>query len=382
MNRFKIYATLRNDRPRIDGSYGIYIYAKVNGKKSYFSTGHSVQKKFWNLNTQEVKATCPDWAVLNSRIRTVKNRLVNHIAQCDHENRLTSKEELNNLFRLGFSEGMPYTDFVRGYIDKFKNKYGFRTVMIFETHINKVNGFKKDLKLDEINAFFWRSFEAHLRGVGNAQNTIHKQSRLLKKFINKAVEFGVLSENKLRSLKVQNKTGNRVHLSRESLKKLEDFYLLNNLKPGEQNVLRYFLYACYTGLRYSDVQDLRYKHITDQNKISIEMHKTGSLVEIPLSEKAKRLISFPGLPNAKVFRVFENQVTNRYLKKIMPAVDINQKITFHCARHTWATITLELTGDIALVSSVLGHTSIKTTELYTKVMEGKKRAAMAQWDAI
>lgn len=83
-----------------------------------------------------------------------------------------------------------------------------------------------------------------------------------------------------------------------------------------------------------------------------------------------------------IFKVFTNQVTNRYLKEIIKQAEIQKEISFHCARHTWATITLELTGDIALVSSVLGHSSIKTTQIYAKVLEKKKREAKEMWDNI
>lgn len=383
MNRFQFRTILRNDRPRKDGSLGVYVYAKINGKNTYFSTGYSVQEKHFNKRQEEIKATAKDWSLINNRINAIKTRLINHVSLCDFEGRLTSKEELHNLFRLGFSEEMLYADFVRNYIDKFKSKYSWRTILIFEVHINKVNDCKKHLKLEEVNAFFWRTFETHLKQKGNKTNTIHKQSRLLKKFLNKAVEFGVIKENKLKSLKVQNKAGNRTHLTPDNLKKLEALHQCNTMKPGMKNVLHYFLFACYTGLRYSDVEGLRYKNIIDQSFIDIEMNKGERLVEIPLSEKAKRLISFPGLPNAKVFRVYVNQVTNRYLSKILDIAGVEQKnITFHSSRNTWATITLELTGDISLVSSVLGHTSIKTTQIYAKVLESKKRAAMAQWDAM
>ncbi len=154
MNRFQFRTILRNDRPRKDGSLGVYVYAKINGKNTYFSTGYSVPEKHFNKRQEEIRATAKDWSLINNRINAIKTRLINHVSLCDFEGRLTSKEELHNLFRLGFSEDMLYVDFVRNYIDKFKSNYSWRTILIFEVHINKVNDCKKHLKLEEVNAFF------------------------------------------------------------------------------------------------------------------------------------------------------------------------------------------------------------------------------------
>jgi site-specific recombinase XerD len=106
------------------------------------------------------------------------------------------------------------------------------------------------------------------------------------------------------------------------------------------------------------------------------------MVSIPLSEKAKSLLPEKSLPNKPVFKVYTNQVTNRHLKTIAEDAEIEKELTFHCARHTWATITLDLTGDIALVSNVLGHADIKTTQIYAKVLEQKKKEAMDKWDSM
>ena len=172
-------------------------------------------------------------------------------------------------------------------------------------------------------------------------------------------------------------------MTRKEINKLHELYKSSKIKKkGLSQVLRYFLFACYTSLRYSDIRELCFKHIINGESINQIMDKTGKLVNIPLSEKAKSLLGKHTVSNGKVFKVFTNQVTNRHLKDVIKLAEIQKEISFHCARNTWASITLELTGDIALVSNVLAHSSIKTTQIYAKVLEAKKREAMEKWDEI
>jgi len=382
MNRAHFDLKLRKDRPKKDGTYGIYLYANLNGKLAWYSTNHSVKEKEWNVNKQEVKAICTNWSDINSDIKLYKSKASDYLTECNLNNEIITRQSLDKRLRSIAYQANSYYDFVESYYTKHKNNYAIMTYKGFKTHLNKLKEYKSKLNFDEINPAFWRGYEAYLKGKGNFQNTIHKQGRLFKKFLNKAVEFGVLKENPLKDVKVKNKEGNRQYLTIKEVNELQDLYNSNKLKKGFSTVLKCFLFACYTSLRYNDIKELKYKHIINGDSIDIIASKTGKRVRIPLSEKAKGLIGSETLPNDNVFRVFTNQVINRHLKDIIDETDINKTITFHCARHTWATITLELTGDIALVSDVLGHTSIRTTQIYAKVLENKKREAMNKWDSI
>lgn len=111
------------------------------------------------------------------------------------------------------------------------------------------------------------------------------------------------------------------------------------------------------------------------------MYKTNMKVRIPLIEQALRLIPSKAISELFVFQVYCNQVTNRHLKNVMKLAGINKSISFHCARHTFATITLGLSNDIAAVSKLLGHTKIETTQIYAKVQEEQKRRAMGMWNS-
>lgn len=110
------------------------------------------------------------------------------------------------------------------------------------------------------------------------------------------------------------------------------------------------------------------------------MHKTGYLVNIPLSKKAKKFIPVTPFNNTCVFKIYCNKVTNRVLKKIGIELELNKKLTCHVARHTFATVSISLGIPIEVVSKLLGHTSIRTTQVYAKIVDTVKIKEMQKWD--
>jgi site-specific recombinase XerD len=211
----------------------------------------------------------------------------------------------------------------------------------------------------------------------NCDNTRFKALSVFKSLINRAIRNGHIKENPFKDFPISKKSGKREFLSMEEISLLEE--LRQKPLPNTiSNVLQYFLFACYTGLRYQDIKDLKFKDI-DNDMVSIIMHKTKERVTIPLSIRAKNLL-YPGLQNQKIFRVYVNQVTNRYLKEISKLSGINKEISFHCARHTFATIGISLNIPIEVISKLLGHTDLKTTQIYAKVMNDVKIKQMEKWD--
>jgi len=169
----------------------------------------------------------------------------------------------------------------------------------------------------------------------------------------------------------------------EELNKLTEAYFsgrITNFK--EKEILQYFLFACYTGLRYSDLKTLKTSSING-NMLHIKMHKTGHPVGIPLTRKAFQLLP----PEAKfdkdlVFHVYCNKVTNRILKQIGQQYSIQKKLTCHVARHTFATVSIILGIPIEVVSKLLGHTNLKTTQVYAKIVDSVKEREMEKWNKL
>jgi len=156
----------------------------------------------------------------------------------------------------------------------------------------------------------------------------------------------------------------------------------------QSHLLRRWIFTCYTGLRYQDIKDLKFCDLKKENHlgkekimIRIKMHKTQDDVSISLPHQAIALLG-EGFQNQRVFKVNANQVTNRYLKEISKEAGIDKVITFHCARHTFATISLSIGIRLEVVSKLLGHKDLKTTMIYTKIMDDMKIKYMEKWEII
>ena len=166
---------------------------------------------------------------------------------------------------------------------------------------------------------------------------------------------------------------------------MDELHTITDVELNESlmKVRDVFLCACYTGLSYTDIKKLNKTHIKkgDDNFmwIYINRNKTNTPSNIPLLPKAESLINkYMELCNSDViFPVISNQKINKYLKQIATICDIHKNITFHSARHTFATtITLSNGMPIETVSKMLGHNSLKTTQIYARVIESKVSADM------
>jgi len=150
--------------------------------------------------------------------------------------------------------------------------------------------------------------------------------------------------------------------------------------PCERDVLkRAALFSALTGLRHIDIQNLRWREINIEDKqarLHFTQQKTKGVEYMPISEQALQLCGDPGQPNQFIFEDLPDPSwISRPLKNWIKAADIKKEITFHCFRHTFATLQLTNGTDIYTVSKMLGHTNVKTTQIYAKVVDEKKNKA-------
>ena len=384
MNKIHLKFHLRIDRTKANGLYPIYLYANINGERKHFTINQSVSEKAWNVKKQEVSITFPNWSTINNDITRYRSKAEKIRITADEENEMVNMYEFEKIFRAGAQDLGDIFSYIEEDIKQFGNTYAPDTIKMYQSQSRKLKKFRVKLAFNEINPFFWKQYDSYLITLNNNSNTRWKAFRTIKTFINKAIEDGIIKSDPLKGVKVRKPEGNRLFLSQSEVKTLEQKYsgfLTSDLK----NVLQYFLFSCYTGIRYSDVKNLKNSNIYIENEnryISLKQQKTDKSVEIPLGKKALKYLPEMGLPNKLVFNTYCNQVTNRLLKDIMILAGINKSISFHCARHTFATIALEVSGDIAAVSKLCGHTKISTTQIYAKVLEQSKRNVIGLMDAI
>lgn len=233
-----------------------------------------------------------------------------------------------------------------------------------------------DIHFAEINHMFISDFETFLMVDCQCQsNTTAKFMQFFKRIILIARNNGWMLHDPFVNYKIRINKVDRGYLTKEELelifkKKIEI--------PRLEHVRDIFVFSCFTGLAYIDVYNLKESNIRtsfDGNLwIMTKRQKTDVNSNIPLLEVPRKILEkYKGkLPEGKILPITSNQKMNAYLKEIGDLCEIKKNLTFHLARHTFATtITLSQGVPIETVSKMLGHTNIKTTQIYARITDNK-----------
>ena len=245
----------------------------------------------------------------------------------------------------------------------------------------------KPIKLKSVDKVFVKGYVEYLRGVKVKGKDISSQSvylyyMALNIALNVAERDGIIIKNPCKELdtddKPKQKKGNREYLTLEEVKSIVDV----PCSEYESVAKHTFLFSCFTGLRFIDIYNLTWGNIVKVDKenyqIQLIQQKTKNVVVIPLTENA-----IDWLPDAidvrqddKVFHIENYFKTQLMLKTLVKRAGIKKNVTFHVGRHTYATLLLYYGADLYTVSKLLGHTNVKTTQIYAKVMDETKRKAV------
>ena len=240
--------------------------------------------------------------------------------------------------------------------------------------LHHIKAFQGDLEIKDVNYKFIVEFESYLRSIGLKVNSVGKHLRNVRTLVNEAINQGYLplSDYPFRKFKIQKEKPEHRVLTKKELAKLERMTLKSK---SRQRVLDAFLFCCYTGLRFSDFKQIMTKDISaikGTTWISFKSLKTGISQKIPISMlfsgKALELIEKYG-EMERMNRIGCNADVNRTLKEIVKGAGISKRVTFHTSRHTFATLLLADGVSITTIQKLLGHTSVKTTQIYSEVLD-------------
>ncbi|MFW5726733.1 MAG: site-specific integrase, partial [bacterium] len=203
--------------------------------------------------------------------------------------------------------------------------------------------------------------------------------------VNLAVKEEWLNKDPFIKFKLKFEKKDRGFLTQDELLRIQEKNLPIERLDQTRDI---FIFSCYTGLSYAEVYDLTPQHIVMglDRKLWIQgkRRKSGEFYKVPLLPQAKAMVDkYQDHPlsqaNGKVLPVYTNQKTNAYLKEIATLCEIDKNLSFHLARHTFATtVTLANGVPIESVSKMLGHTSLRTTQVYAKVVEQKLSEDMSK----
>lgn len=244
----------------------------------------------------------------------------------------------------------------------------------FRTALNSwVAQFGKRQNCDDITADMLRQYISKLSTDHSAVSTVAMYSRISSMLALALKKKYILSNpaNELSKADLpRGKSKERSFLTIEEMKAL-----INEPMPFHPEVKQGFLFSCFTGLRISDVRTLRWTDISD-NCIVKKQKKTEDIVRIPLSDNALAWIPERGADDDLVFELPCGPVIAKALTKWIQAAGIKKHITPHCARHSFATMLISCGADLYVVSKLLGHASIVSTQIYAKIVDKQKEEAV------
>lgn len=385
----KIYS--RQDFKKSDGTHPIYLQIIINRKPKKISLGISVKNDFWDSKNRKVRKGDPTHFNKNMIIDSCLKR-ANEIF---FEYRINHKQLTFDVFKTAYQvksspKNLSFIDFAGEYIESmYRNNGSYDTYRTRKSCITKVKLFAKgDVAFSDITLSFLERLDESMNVIdGNSQSSRARIFTFMKAVINKAIDKGLLSENVFKKFKYSPKDGIREHLTDDEVSRLN--LLLKDIKtpPALKKAVIPFLFSCYTGVRFKDISELRYKNIIQVNEKGVSkkylqfvMHKTKDSIQIPLGKKALDLIPIKTFDEDNLFKVYTNQPLNRYLKDALKEVGIKKAISFHCARHTFASLSLEAGIPFETVSKLLGHSDLKTTQIYAKTSIKSKESAIDTLD--
>ncbi len=231
--------------------------------------------------------------------------------------------------------------------------------------INHIKKFSPELKFSQITHDYWDQLKQYLETEAEYKPySIFTSFCILRAILNKAVQEHVIQKNPLSGYKEKRPKTMREYITKDEVEKL------HNTPCKNENVKRAFLFSCFTGLRLSDIISLKYKDIED-DQVKIYQQKTKDPVKIPISQQARKYIP-ERKKNEHIFEMPCKSVMSAIIFEWVSAAQIKKHITFHCARHTFATLSITYGVDYFVLSNLLGHGDIKTTMIYAKVIDDKR----------
>jgi site-specific recombinase XerD len=398
-NRFSIHFKLRTERVK-DGVAPVFLGLVVDGKKTYMALKNfQADTEHWDKIKGGGRKDTKQGRAINEYLDEVRMALKGHYRDMELNGERINGDTLKDAF-LGnvheeapimFSELIAYHNEQALALLTIGTMRHYYVTQRYLVKFFKLKYKKDDIQLSGLNYKFISDFEIFLHNhkpVDHQKpmdtNGVLKHLVRLKKMVNLAVSLSWIEKDPFKGFKLKKKKVEKEFLNEWELTALENkSFDLERLTM----VRDMFVFCCYTGLSYVDMMNLKPEHIVKgidaEPWIKTFRQKTSIPVNTPLLNRAQQIIASyknntRAIAKGTLFPVLSNQKMNSYLKEIADLCGVKKNLTFHVARHTFATtITLSNGVPIETVSRMLGHTKIATTQIYARVLEKKVSDDMA-----
>jgi len=391
-NTFKQMFFVKKHRVNANGESPIYLRITINGKTSDMSVHRDILYNMWDIKTGMAKPESKQLKSLNNFLFSIQTSIYEHYKYLRETNKELTPQLLKNAY-LGIEdenekkitlvglfkehneelEKLIGIDYSKSTVTKYKSTLKHIThYLLLEYH-------QDDINIEDVNNKFVKGFEFYLKTKkACSHNTVMKYITIFKKIVKIAMANDWLKKDPFVNFKITTKKTERPFLTEEELN-----ILINKTFSVERlEIVRdTFLFSCFTGLAHSDLKKLTENDIQIGSDgklwVMINRTKTDSSSHIPVLPVTEALINkYRFHPHCQIKKVLlpvlSNQKMNAYLKEIADICGIDKKLTTHIARHTFAT-TVTLNNDVPIetVSKMLGHSSIKMTKIYAKLLDKK-----------
>ena len=380
----KVFFYLRTNYKNRFGKNAIMVKIGINGKwKSIGSTGIYLFKEEWDSFNKKVKGKSQHASNTNMKLIFIENELLEIAAELPMRD-----DYLNKIKDIYTGRALRNSASFFQYFDKFltnlKAQIGkeitqatYQKYLVTRKHLAdflQENRGRKDIAPGELDLMMINDFDSYLRTeLSMQQNSATKTVRFLKTVVLFMIRCGAIERDPFANYRFRWKQVSRSFLSEEELKSIMERKMVT---PRLEAVRDIFIFSCFTGMSYIDIDNLKESNIVTMNGerwISILRHKTGVSCHIPLLEVPQKILQkYEGKDKkGRLLPILSNQKMNAYLKEIANVCGIEKKVTFHVGRHTFATMTYNMGVSIETVSRMLGHKDIETTQIYARLLTSR-----------
>lgn len=370
MDKIK-YRLVYNRKKQLNkqGTALVQVEASLNQRKVYFKTNIYLKPEHWDKRISQV-IVHPQADDLNSMLFEFVLHLQGVELALWKRGVPATLSLLKDAMKKNRPVNVTFPVFAKEYVTHSDRRESTKENLY--TTITVLQEFRPGLDFKDITYTFLKDFEVYLREKGNGINTVAKHLRQLRTLVNEAINQGYIHADAypFRKFKIKQEKGRHEFLTPDELKKLE------NLEVSDRklrHVLDAFLFCCYVGLRFSDFCQLKQSNFIKVNGkrwLHFKSIKTGIELRLPLHLlfEGKALAILDRYDIAEFANLGSNSETNKVLAVITGMARIKKHVTYHTARHTCATLLIHQGVPITTVQKLLGHTSVKTTEIYSEIL--------------
>lgn len=388
---FKVSYYVRSNYENKQGKSPLMIRIFLNGEMlNVSSSGIYIDKKLWNNSTNRVKGRGSESLNLNAQLDNISNSLQMIFKKHEFDEDLTL-DKIKSIFLGKNKVKTTFVEFYDKYLEDIKAQVGAgKSIALYHKYSAARSHFvnflhakygRKDLMPGELTHLIIHDFEIYLKTVVSLKsNSATKTLKFFKTVVIFAQKCGVMTHDPFLNHHFHLEPVDRGFLTDEEIQRImqKDFEI-----PRLEMVRDVFIFSCFCGLAYIDVAHLTQENIiTLDNRpwIIINRQKTNVQSNIPLLEIPQMILDkYKGkTKDNRLLPVLSNQKINAYLKEIADLCGIKKRLSYHLARHTFATMLLSKGVPIESVSKMLGHTNIKTTQIYARITNKKIEQDMMQ----